>query len=74
MCDEHKRSNMKLDNAQSTFPAAACLRVQEEALRQHRGAVEDNLTFSADLVCKAVYSSGERVLTANFRSALCAHA
>lgn len=42
---------------------------KEEALRQHRGAVEDNLTFSADLVCKAVYSSGERVLTANFRPA-----
>ena len=43
---------------------------QDEARQQHRDAVSDNLTFSADLVCKRTTSSGEKVLTANFRYAI----
>ena len=43
------------------------LGAQLEALKSHRAAVEDGLTFSADIICKAPASSGERMLTANFR-------
>lgn len=48
--------------------SVACLAFQDQALTQHRGAVSDNLTFSADLVCKqAAATSGDVVVTANFR-------
>ncbi|KAK9790562.1 hypothetical protein WJX73_005557 [Symbiochloris irregularis] len=43
--------------------------VKGEALKQHRAAVADGLTFTADLVCRDPSASGDRMLTATFRPA-----
>ena len=44
-----------------------CGGLQDDALNQHRAAVKDSLTFSADLLVRNISSAGEFIVTANFR-------